>query len=158
MTVENPTCTLVSLQRMSGFADLSKLEEHTVNRIRGVRTISESISSRRIFYSPDERARFSETVASAPLPICGFLNLSGPFGLHVAFIVTWMTTASSNSAVFAINQTMRSLGIKPRDLRSEEIMDAFAIQTVACVRSAGLDPTTVSSWGGGVLRGRPIGA
>ncbi|WP_413785681.1 hypothetical protein [Cognatiyoonia sp. IB215182] len=69
-----------------------------------------------------------------------------------------MTTACSNGAVFAINHTMRSLGLKPHDLRSEEIMDAFAIQTVACVRSAGLDPTTVSSWGGGVLRGRPIGA
>lgn len=60
--------------------------------------------------------------------------------------------------VEAINQTLSSLNICRSDLRSVEIMEAFAAQAIACVDGAGIDPVIVNNWGGSLARGHPIGA
>lgn len=39
-----------------------------------------------------------------------------------------------------------------------EIMEAYAVQAIACVQGAGLDPATVNLKGGALARGHPIGA
>lgn len=39
-----------------------------------------------------------------------------------------------------------------------EIMEAYAVQAIACLRGAGLDPATVNPKGGALARGHPIGA
>ncbi|WP_330647250.1 thiolase family protein [Thioclava sp. FTW29] len=39
-----------------------------------------------------------------------------------------------------------------------EIMEAYAVQALACVRQAGLDPARVNLKGGALARGHPIGA
>jgi acetyl-CoA C-acetyltransferase len=44
------------------------------------------------------------------------------------------------------------------DLRQSEIMEAYAVQAIACVRAARLDPATVNPRGGALARGHPIGA
>jgi acetyl-CoA C-acetyltransferase len=37
-------------------------------------------------------------------------------------------------------------------------MEAYAVQAIACVRGAGLDPARVNTGGGALARGHPIGA
>jgi acetyl-CoA C-acetyltransferase len=39
-----------------------------------------------------------------------------------------------------------------------EIMEAYAVQAIAVVEGAGLDPATVNLGGGGLARGHPVGA
>lgn len=39
-----------------------------------------------------------------------------------------------------------------------EVMEAYAVQAIACVKGAGLDPATVNLGGGALARGHPIGA
>ena len=39
-----------------------------------------------------------------------------------------------------------------------EVMEAYAVQAIACVRGAGLDPAIVNLKGGALARGHPIGA
>jgi acetyl-CoA C-acetyltransferase len=43
-------------------------------------------------------------------------------------------------------------------LAQSEIMEAYAVQAMACVAAAGLDPTRVNINGGALARGHPIGA
>jgi acetyl-CoA C-acetyltransferase len=39
-----------------------------------------------------------------------------------------------------------------------EVMEAYAVQAMACVQAAGLDPALVNTGGGALARGHPIGA
>lgn len=50
----------------------------------------------------------------------------------------------------------RALG--PRRPAHAEVMEAYAVQAIACVRGAGLDPATVNRGGGALARGHPVGA
>lgn len=45
-----------------------------------------------------------------------------------------------------------------RGLSVAEVMEAYAVQAIACVRGAGLDPAIVNPGGGALARGHPIGA
>ncbi|WP_417607660.1 thiolase family protein [Primorskyibacter flagellatus] len=60
--------------------------------------------------------------------------------------------------VAAINATLAALSLSPADLSTAEIMEAFAVQAIACVEQTGLDPATVNRKGGALARGHPIGA
>lgn len=60
--------------------------------------------------------------------------------------------------VAAINQTLSNLKLRSNDLKVAEIMEAFAVQAIACVHGSGLDPEIVNCWGGSLARGHPIGA
>jgi len=50
--------------------------------------------------------------------------------------------------------------VRPSGLRLEtaEIMEAYAVQAIACIQGAGLDPACVNRGGGALARGHPIGA
>lgn len=43
-------------------------------------------------------------------------------------------------------------------LRMAEVMEAYAVQAIAVVEGAGLDPAIVNPGGGGLARGHPVGA
>jgi acetyl-CoA C-acetyltransferase len=43
-------------------------------------------------------------------------------------------------------------------LTMAEIMEAYAVQAIAVVEGAGLDPAIVNPGGGGLARGHPVGA
>jgi acetyl-CoA C-acetyltransferase len=45
-----------------------------------------------------------------------------------------------------------------RPLAQAEIMEAYAVQAIAVVEGAGLDPAIVNPGGGGLARGHPVGA
>jgi len=58
----------------------------------------------------------------------------------------------------AIQRALDQAGLKPADLQAAEVMEAFAVQAIACVQGAGLPPDIVNSQGGALARGHPIGA
>lgn len=60
--------------------------------------------------------------------------------------------------VAAINAGLAEARLRPEDLALAEIMEAFAVQAIACQRGAGLDPVRVNPGGGALARGHPIGA
>lgn len=60
--------------------------------------------------------------------------------------------------VAAIDTSLAGLSLSPDSLSSAEIMEAFAVQAIACVEQTGLVPATVNRKGGALARGHPIGA
>lgn len=58
----------------------------------------------------------------------------------------------------AIAQALRLAGISPAEVTVAEVMEAYAVQAIACVRGAGLDPARVNLCGGALARGHPVGA
>ena len=67
-------------------------------------------------------------------------------------------TCPGLAPLVAIKQTLAQTGLTPNDLTLSEVMEAYAVQAIACVRGAGLDPKTVNIGGGALARGHPIGA
>ena len=60
--------------------------------------------------------------------------------------------------VVAIAEVLGRAGIAPDNLQAVEIMEAYAVQALACIQGAGLDPARVNLGGGALARGHPIGA
>lgn len=60
--------------------------------------------------------------------------------------------------VEAIRALFDRTGTTPADLSVAEVMEAYAVQAIACVEGAGLDPAIVNPGGGGLARGHPVGA
>ena len=60
--------------------------------------------------------------------------------------------------VAAIEDSLANAGLVASDLTIAEIMEAFAVQAIACQREAGIDPAIVNPHGGSLARGHPIGA
>lgn len=60
--------------------------------------------------------------------------------------------------VAAVAQALGGAGLAPRDLAYAEVMEAFAVQAIACQRGAGLPEEIVNRHGGALARGHPIGA
>lgn len=60
--------------------------------------------------------------------------------------------------VAAIQKVLARAGLAPTAIHKAEIMEAFAVQAIACVQGAGLDPGIVNGGGGALARGHPIGA
>ena len=60
--------------------------------------------------------------------------------------------------VVAIGRVLGQAGLRPDRLQAMEIMEAYAVQALACIQGAGLDPARVNLGGGALARGHPIGA
>jgi acetyl-CoA C-acetyltransferase len=60
--------------------------------------------------------------------------------------------------VEAIQSVLRQADLAPDALKTVEIMEAFAVQAIACQRGAGIPPEIVNRHGGALARGHPIGA
>lgn len=60
--------------------------------------------------------------------------------------------------VAAIAHALSAAGLHADDLARSEIMEAFAVQAIACQQLAGLDPRVMNAGGGALARGHPIGA
>lgn len=58
----------------------------------------------------------------------------------------------------AIGAVLAASGLRPATFEAVEIMEAFAVQAMACVRLAGLPEARVNRGGGALARGHPIGA
>ena len=60
--------------------------------------------------------------------------------------------------IAAIKAALTAERLGPQDLSMAEVMEAYAVQAMACVSGAGLDPALVNMGGGALARGHPIGA
>ncbi len=60
--------------------------------------------------------------------------------------------------VAAIDEVLAAPGLRPDALARAEVMEAYAVQAIACVEGAGLDPARVNRGGGALARGHPVGA
>jgi acetyl-CoA C-acetyltransferase len=60
--------------------------------------------------------------------------------------------------IAAIGRVLADAKIHPSALTRAEVMEAYAVQAIACVQGVGLDPASVNLHGGGLARGHPIGA
>lgn len=60
--------------------------------------------------------------------------------------------------IAAIKHVLEMAQITPNQLSASEIMEAYAVQAIACVHGAGLHEDTVNIGGGSLARGHPIGA
>ena len=60
--------------------------------------------------------------------------------------------------VAAIKRVLAQAKVKPGALHLSEIMEAYAVQAIACIHGAELDPARVNPGGGSLARGHPIGA
>lgn len=58
----------------------------------------------------------------------------------------------------AIRATLAAAQLSPTDLSAIELMEAFAIQALACQQGAQLPPALINQKGGALARGHPIGA
>ncbi|PID46670.1 MAG: acetyl-CoA C-acyltransferase [Proteobacteria bacterium] len=58
----------------------------------------------------------------------------------------------------AIRAALRDAGIKAEDLQCAEIMEAYAVQAIACIQQSGIKPEICNLGGGALSRGHPIGA
>ncbi|MBN8944011.1 MAG: thiolase family protein [Rhizobiales bacterium] len=60
--------------------------------------------------------------------------------------------------IAAAERTLRRAGVPAGAIVAAEIMEAFAVQAMACIQGLGLDPDSVNRGGGALARGHPIGA
>ena len=60
--------------------------------------------------------------------------------------------------VAAIGRVLGAAGLRAEALERAEVMEAYAVQAIACVEGAGLDPARVNLGGGALARGHPVGA
>jgi acetyl-CoA acyltransferase len=59
--------------------------------------------------------------------------------------------------VFAIPKALRMAGLKLADIDVIELNEAFAVQSLAVIREAGIDPAKVNPNGGAIALGHPLG-
>ena len=58
----------------------------------------------------------------------------------------------------AIKKVLSNAGFQSDDLAVAEVMEAYAVQAIACIRNTGIDPEITNIEGGALARGHPIGA
>src|SRR6201982_3460388 len=60
-------------------------------------------------------------------------------------------------ALFAIPKALKLAGLKLSDIDIIELNEAFAAQSLAVIKEAGLDPDRVNPNGGAIALGHPLG-
>ncbi|MBE0554957.1 MAG: thiolase family protein, partial [Rhodobacteraceae bacterium] len=87
-------------------------------------------------------------------------DMAGPEALRIGPGVTLgaLPEEPGLAPVPAIAETLRRAGLAPAALARVELMEAYAVQAIACATGAGLDPARINPAGGALARGHPIGA
>lgn len=60
--------------------------------------------------------------------------------------------------VLALEKLFAQTGLKPSDIGTAEVNEAFASQAIAVIRDSGLDPEKTNPYGGAIALGHPVGA
>ncbi len=67
-------------------------------------------------------------------------------------------TMPGTAPIVAANALLQGHGVATSEIAVAEIMEAFAVQAIACIAGIGLNTETVNRGGGALARGHPIGA
>jgi acetyl-CoA acetyltransferase family protein len=82
-------------------------------------------------------------------PLARFVS-SGTAGVDPRFMGIGPVPASQKA--------LKAAGWNAKDLDLAELNEAFAAQSIACVRDLGIDPSTVNVNGGAIALGHPLGS
>lgn len=110
------------------------------------RVLAGSVTTTTTAVAADGAAFCVVTAAPGPVQVLGGVTLGG------------QPDAPGLAPVAAIEATLGAAGLRPQDLTMVELMEAFAVQAIACQQAAGLDPARMNLRGGALARGHPIGA
>jgi acetyl-CoA acyltransferase len=105
-------------------------------------------------------SQMTDGAAAALVVSEGFLARTGlaPLGRFVAFAARGVAPEVMGiGPVEAIPAALRRAGLRQEDLAAVELNEAFAAQSLACVRALGLDPARVNPNGGAIALGHPLG-
>src|SRR6202790_317294 len=81
-----------------------------------------------------------------------------PLARYVAFATAgYKPEEMGLGPVFAITKALKLAGLKLSDIEVIELNEAFAAQSLAVIREAGLDPEKVNPNGGAIALGHPLG-
>mgnify|MGYP001601080341 FL=1 len=89
-----------------------------------------------------------------------FLKKSGkaPLARFVAFAVKGVPPEIMGiGPIEAVPAALKLAGLKQEDISLLELNEAFAAQSLACIRTLGLDPARVNVSGGAIALGHPLG-
>ena len=67
-------------------------------------------------------------------------------------------TCPALAPIAAVRELLARLRLSPHDIARTEMMEAFAVQALACIDGIGLAPDSVNQRGGALAWGHPIGA
>ena len=81
-------------------------------------------------------------------------------GFVVMASEAWVAARGINAVGFAGGATLGGdpLRLTAHDLTAAEIMEAFAVQAIACQQGANIAPEIINTHGGALARGHPVGA
>jgi acetyl-CoA acyltransferase len=105
-------------------------------------------------------SQMTDGAAAALVVSEGFLARTGlaPLGRFVAFAARGVAPEVMGiGPIEAIPAALRRAGLRQDDLAAIELNEAFAAQSLACVRTLGLDPARVNPNGGAIALGHPLG-
>ncbi|MCC8061511.1 MAG: thiolase family protein [Clostridiales bacterium] len=60
--------------------------------------------------------------------------------------------------IYAVPKVMARTGLNVKDMDVIELNEAFAAQSIPCIKELGMDPEKVNPWGGAIALGHPMGA
>jgi len=90
-----------------------------------------------------------ETAKRMGLPVLGVVGASAAVGVDPAFM--------GLGPIVATRKVLDRSGMKVSDLDTIELNEAFAAQSLECIRQLGLDPSRVNLNGGAIALGHPLG-
>jgi acetyl-CoA acyltransferase len=105
-------------------------------------------------------SQMTDGAAAALVVSEAFLKRAGlaPVGRFVSYAVAGVPPEQMGiGPVEAIPAALRRAGLAAKDLSAIELNEAFAAQSLACVRALGLDPARVNPNGGAIALGHPLG-
>ena len=82
-----------------------------------------------------------------------------PIARLVSFAVQGCDASEMGAGpVFAVPKALKRAGLEASDMDVIELNEAFASQSIYCIRELGLDPEKVNPYGGAIALGHPMGA
>lgn len=136
---------------------------------QGIRPEStpESLSRLRPCFREDGRitaATSSQTDDGAAFVVIMSREKAEALGLKpIAKLIGFSTAGCDPSTMglgpaFAVPKVMKRTGMTVDDMDIIELNEAFAAQSIPCIRELGMNPDKVNPWGGAIALGHPMGA
>lgn len=69
-----------------------------------------------------------------------------------------MSAITTGTALIESGQAHRRIGGGIEQFDAVELNEAFAAQSLACIKEMGVDPQVVNQWGGAIALGHPLGS
>ena len=144
-------------------------ESILVEKDEGIRagTSMESLAELKPCFKPDgilTAALSSQTSDAAAFVVLADREKAEKMGIKpIARLLSYATagcdaTLMGLGPIFSVPKALTRAGLKTEDLDVVELNEAFASQSIVCIKELGLDPDKVNPYGGALALGHPMGA